>query len=68
MQYQRDVQEGMYWGQGGKEMVENGNDMRRILRADLSAEHIVNDIKEMDVVAERIQAAVSMSTREYRLN
>lgn len=42
-------------------MAKSGNDVRRILGADLSAEHIVNDIKEMDTVADRIQAAVSMS-------
>lgn len=49
-QYQRDVQHGM--------------DMGRVQKADLSAAHVVNDIIEMDNVADRIQAAVSMVTLE----
>ncbi|KAL1875215.1 hypothetical protein Daus18300_003286 [Diaporthe australafricana] len=46
-QYQRDVQEGVYKDQ--------------VLRADLSAAHVVNDIREMDSVADRIQAALPLS-------
>lgn len=68
-QYQKDVQERMYLGHsGGKEMSLGARDMRRLLGSDLSGEHVVNDITEMDVVANRIQEAVSMLIREEGLH
>lgn len=68
-QYQRDVQERMYMGHsGGKEISLGGKDRRRVLGADLSGEHVVNDIIEMDIVANRIQEAVSILARKKRLH
>lgn len=67
-QYQRDVQERMYMGHsGGNQVSLGGKDMRRVLGADLSGEHVVNDIMEMDIVANRVQEAVSMLIREEGL-
>lgn len=61
-QYQQDVQEALYMSQERFPSAgQNGPLMDRIqrLQANLSAAHVVNDIREMDSVADRIQAAVS---------
>lgn len=64
-QYQMDVQERMYMGHsGGKEMSPDGRGMRCVLGADLSGKHVVNDIIEMEIIANTIQEEVSMLTRE----
>lgn len=76
-QYQQDVQEALYMSherrrmsqEGGPSPSQKGALMDRIQRiqANLSAAHVVNDIKEMDSVADRIQAAVStMCTSEMK--
>ncbi|KAG6368369.1 hypothetical protein INS49_002574 [Diaporthe citri] len=68
-QYQQDVQEALYVSQervrisqeGVPSASQKGSLMERIqrLQANLSATHVVNDIREMDSVADRIQAAVT---------
>ncbi|KAK7710270.1 hypothetical protein SLS64_005854 [Diaporthe eres] len=61
-QYQQDVQEALYMSQEGITSAnQKGPLMDRIQRlwANLSAAHVANDIREMDSVADRIQAAVS---------
>lgn len=69
-QYQQDVQEALYMSQERTRVNQEGvpianqkgplMDRIQRLQANLSAAHVVNDIKEMDNVADRIQAAVSM--------
>lgn len=61
-QYQQDVQEALYLSQERfPSEGQKGPLMDRIqrLQGNLSAAHVVNDIREMDSVADRIQAAVS---------
>lgn len=67
-QYQQDVQEALYMSQERVRMSQEGilrssqkgpmMDRFQRLQANLSAAHVVNDIREMDSVADRIQAAV----------
>ncbi|KAK7706280.1 hypothetical protein SLS64_007619 [Diaporthe eres] len=61
-QYQRDVQR-VVAREGARDANLSAASIKEMKESDLPADYIVNDIEEMDIVADRIQSAVSFPSR-----